>query len=108
MLYRVYPGHDRQPLGVRRFEVSWWIVNPKNPPKEGEDWDFDQHLVECFEVYDAQAVAVRRAEELLDKVGKKGGPFFGSIMVVEQVTDWFVEEDGLLEWTNCSTPIEVS
>jgi hypothetical protein len=109
----VYPEKVYEELGAKRWEVEWQTVSPKALKRiaeaeargEYDEVDIDSDLISHFVVYPhrAKGLAMAYARKMVNCANSA----FASVMVQEQVVDWYVEEDRIAEWSNIGETIYV-
>lgn len=98
-----WPEKTYEELGTERWVCEWYTL-PKNwKPEEGcEDESPDPDVMVCHSTaHKSKAAAIAAAKRHL----KNGADFYGNPIVRKQIVDWYVEEDGIAEWTDCGEPI---
>lgn len=108
----VYPEKCYEALGAERWDVSWEQLtasaakrlNGHTPQEESDEFDYDRDLTHKRKAFTRES----DAREFAEKLVADGATFFGAATVTRQVVDWFVEEDGVAEWADAGTPVEVS
>ncbi|HXI13457.1 MAG TPA: hypothetical protein VNM92_12565 [Thermoanaerobaculia bacterium] len=103
----VYPEKTYKPLGDRRFEVEWQVLTDGARKRFEADPDYEHNhdRDECSVVahYTTKKAALKAAQRVLDTVET----VYGVVTVVEQVVEWYVEEDQIAEWTNVGEVVYV-
>lgn len=97
----VYPEKTREELGAKRWQISWHEL--KDAVKDGAEINFDADLRERSPSFKTETEARAAAARVL----ATGETFFGVVTLQEQAVDWFVEEDGVAEWTDVGSPEEI-
>lgn len=109
----VFPEKVYEELGAKRWEVEWWEVTAKARKRveaaeargESDEYDRDSDIVSCYKVFPHNAKG--RAVAFARKMAHSDNSAFGSAEVIEQVVDWYVEEDRIAEWVNSGERINV-
>lgn len=91
----LYPEKKQATLGARRLVVAWDVVRPGADPDD-EDGDPNEQFVTRRKAF---AVTEREAARTFARELVEGGKaYFGQAEITEEVVDWFVEEDRVVEW----------
>lgn len=99
----VYPEREWRQIGEERWVAKWWALKPGHSadPEGYRDLldDYEEHAA----AHPSRAKALQAARLILNT----GRASFGSVEVVRQTVDWYVEEDRMGEWSDADDSEEV-
>ena len=101
MMVWVYPEKTLEEFGAVRWEIEWQEVKPSARGQEDIDPDLD--LIWHQRHYKTEGAAKREARKIVNAYRTA----YGTVTVMKQVVDWFVEEDRVAEWADVGEPIYI-
>ena len=105
----VYPDKVYRELGAKRWEAEWQTTKPSAIKRvaeaeakgEYDEIDLDSDLFWHHRVFPNKGLAMAFAKKVVESAADMA---FGSVMVTQQVVDWYVEEDRIAKWADIGEP----